>query len=165
MSRMRPIHAPTASDPAAGTPTAGRPAAGPPQATRPIVDDGTPYRSRGRQDFVVGRRWIVGLYLLLLLGLLVLPALLAMGLAYLKRPGIEEPVLRSHLDNLIGSVWAYLGIALLAVALVWLGDALVLKLAAGVAIVALLVLCWCATKGLVRILEWRSYDGSEALPV
>ncbi len=163
MSRMRPIHAPTAS-----TPTASRPAAGPPQGTRPTgADDGTPYRSRGRLDFVVSRRWIVGLYLLSLVGVLSLGLLAVIGMivAYLKRPGIEEPVLRSHFDNLIGSVWAYLGIGLLALALVWLGNALVLRLAAGVGILALLVLCWCATKGLVRILEWRSYDGSEAIPV
>ncbi len=152
MSRMRPIHAPTASH---ATPMQSVPADGP-----------TPYHSRGRQDFVICRRRIIGLYLLSLVGILLLglPAVIAMAVAYLMRINTEEPVLRSHFDNLIGGAWSYLGIAVLAAVLAYLGNGMVLRLAGAVGVAALLILGWSTGKGLLRILEWRSYDGSEAIP-
>jgi uncharacterized membrane protein len=152
---MRPIHAPTASHASQARPM---------ETAR--AEESTPYYSRGRLDFVICRRWLIGLYLLSLLGILLLgvPALIALALAYVRRAHMEEPVLRSHFDGLIGGVWSYLGIALLALVLLYVGNGLVLRLAAGVGIAALVVLCWTATKGLVRILEWRSYDGAEEIP-
>ena len=103
----------------------------------------------GAQDFVICRRRIIGLYLLSLVGILLLglPALIAMGVAYSCASATEEPVLRSHFDNLIGGVWSYLAIAVLALVLAYLGNGMVLRLAGAVGVAALLILGWSHRQG------------------